>query len=97
MHDPVTVLPVEQCDRDAAADCLDAIRGYAVGKAIREGRNDRGFSVQAFALHRIAAAQTERAAIVAWLRDDCPGCPYVAEYAVADAIESLAHRNIPLA
>jgi len=33
------------------------------------------------------------AAIVAWLRDDCPGCPYVAERGIANAIERREHAQ----
>lgn len=47
------VYEVIQSDREAASALLMKIRGYDVGRAIREGRNDNGFTVQAFAQHRV--------------------------------------------
>jgi len=42
----------------------------------------------------IAAAEAKaEARIVAWLRDDCPGCPYVAERGIANAIERREHAQ----
>lgn len=69
---------VTQAARDAAADLLDARRGYAVGGAIRRGENDRGHSVQAFARFErdITRAADERiAGLVETLRGIDTLCP----------------------
>lgn len=98
------MVEVTQADRDAAAAYYYSAGGSPnVARDIREGRKDSWFRVQAFARHRIAAAQAERAAVVEWLRklagvpaSALEGHPPRGEVWVlhrsADAIEAGEHR-----
>lgn len=60
---------VRQCDRDSAAEAFGSILSSLTAEHIRRGCYDEDIMVQAFYRHRSTAAATERARIVAWLRD----------------------------
>lgn len=84
------LVPVEQCDREAAAE-LESEFGENLYQMIVEGCIDGTDSVQAFARHRLS----ERAEIVAWLRSRDPWDISVSNALnfYCDAIERGEHRK----
>ncbi len=107
MPDPVTVLPV---DCLAAAELIETYWSGADANMMKLARSYRashsqGVFVRAMRDHRLASEQAERALVIAWLRaagqgawdkwDDELTREMLNE--AADAIEAMAHRNIPLA
>jgi hypothetical protein len=94
---------VMQSDREAAADFILAYWAggghegmHRLAETIRSGHSG-GTLTDAFARHREATEQAERAAIVAFLRGetvtDYTDPQYDLGINLADAIEALAHRK----
>lgn len=89
------MVEVTQADRDAAAAYWKVSRIGNAGTQRRylSGEADNSFIVQAFARHRIAAAQAERAAVVEWLKEvEKPGGRKSHHWSLAAAIEAGEHR-----
>jgi hypothetical protein len=95
MSDPNRA-PVTQDDRDAAGN-LWKHSGTPSASDVRDGKADGHYLVQALALHRLAALNGERDAIVRWLRKEMKRTLRYSPAArgafniAADAIESGDH------
>lgn len=96
MTDPVQVI---QADRMAAWPILHWAFDEPDEGRCMEGDFDDHFIVQAFARHREAATQSEREAIVAWMREQALQTPSwdheISEtlVAAANAIEAEEYRS----
>ena len=90
-----------QEDREAAAEYMeDYLLQSAEAYSVRRGSYDLHALVQAFAAHRIAAAQAERDAVVKWLRDRDGFNDFYSELQgkwLSERIEAREHLTPPTA
>lgn len=89
------MVEVTQADRLEAVRIYQRFRDHDYAKWIGDGTNATGDAdgvMQAFARHRIAAAQAERAAVAEWLRKRHDG-GLTSRIYLATAIEAGEHRT----